>query len=204
MGTTIGMNSIKDRRLRELTLHSHRDLFVGQCVPFYFCPRSVMLYLLYRANDRELAYTGGQDLVVHLEADLHQSVAWADRRRLRWAFTLSNAGSRYFEDRADLSQLGEIDWNAVNAKQWSGIGIPPSVKEGKQAEFLVERYFPWKLVDRIGVRTENCRRRVRAELRKTNHQPVLSLMPEWYSGEGGVACSSSRPATYSLKTLTPS
>lgn len=69
MGTTIGMNSIKDRRLHELTLTSHPDLFVGQCVPFYFCPRSVMLYLLYRANHRELSYTGGQDLVVHLEAD---------------------------------------------------------------------------------------------------------------------------------------
>ena len=182
MGTTIGMNSIKDRRLRELTLNSHPDLFVGQCVPFYFCPRSVMLYLLYRANHAELSYTGGQGLVVHLEADLRQSVAWADRRRLRWAFTLTNAGSRYFKDRADLSQLGEIDWSAVNANQWSGIGISPSVKEGKQAEFLVERCFPWKLVARIGVRTESCLRRVRAELRRTNHQPVLSLVPEWYYG----------------------
>ena len=182
MGTTIGMNSIKERRLNELTLTSHPDLFVGQCVPFYFCPRSVMLYLLYRANHRELSYTGGQDLVVHLEADLRQCVAWAESNRLRWAFTLTNAGSRYFEDRSDLSQLGEIDWDAVNANRWSGIGISRSVKEGKQAEFLVERYFPWKLVTRIGVRTESCRTRVRAVLRRADHRPTLSLAPEWYYG----------------------
>ncbi len=42
-GTTIGMNSIKQRRLDELTLTSHPDLRVGECVPFYFCSRSIML-----------------------------------------------------------------------------------------------------------------------------------------------------------------
>jgi hypothetical protein len=42
-GTNIGMNSIKQRRLTELRLDTYPDLFVGQCVPFYFCPRSVML-----------------------------------------------------------------------------------------------------------------------------------------------------------------
>ena len=180
MGTTIGMNSIKRRRLNELTLNSHPGLHVGQCVPFYFCPRSVLLYLLYRANHRELSYTEGQNLVVHLEADLRQSVAWAERNQRRWAFTLTNAGTRYFEDRADLAQLCEIDWDAVRTNQWSGIGIPRSVKEGKQAEFLVERSFPWKLVSRIGVASGHCFRRVRDALSEASHQPVLQQVPEWY------------------------
>jgi CxxC-x17-CxxC domain-containing protein len=38
------MNKIKERRLK-LPLSSHFNLFVGDCVPFYFCPRSVMLYV---------------------------------------------------------------------------------------------------------------------------------------------------------------
>ena len=41
-GTTIGLSSIKQRRLTRLTLTSHPGLYVGQCVPFYLCPRSVM------------------------------------------------------------------------------------------------------------------------------------------------------------------
>ena len=48
-GTTIGMNSIKQRRLTN-ALSSHPDLCVGDCVPFYFCPRSVMLYVISQAN----------------------------------------------------------------------------------------------------------------------------------------------------------
>ena len=42
-GTVIGMSGIKQRRLR-LPLDSYLDLKVGECVPFYFCPRSVMFY----------------------------------------------------------------------------------------------------------------------------------------------------------------
>ena len=50
-GTTIGMNSIKQRRLTQLALTSHPDLHVGDCVPFYFCPRSIMLYLTDQASE---------------------------------------------------------------------------------------------------------------------------------------------------------
>lgn len=66
-GTTIGMSNIKDRRLNELSLSCRPGLRVGECTPFYFCSRSVMLYLIYRRNE-ELTYKGGQEPIVHLEA----------------------------------------------------------------------------------------------------------------------------------------
>ncbi|MFK9902922.1 DarT ssDNA thymidine ADP-ribosyltransferase family protein, partial [Klebsiella pneumoniae] len=96
-GTVIGMNSIKQRRLTELTLDCYPDLYIGQCVPFYFCPRSVMLYLIHRGDHPDLGYHGGQDPVLHLEADLFTVMDWAERNRQRWAFTLSNAGALYVE-----------------------------------------------------------------------------------------------------------
>ena len=65
-GTTIGMSKIKHRRLKELTLASHPGLHVGECVPFYFCPRSVMLYVIRRADHSELRYRGGQEPILHL------------------------------------------------------------------------------------------------------------------------------------------
>lgn len=172
-GTVIGMNNIKHRRLTELQLESHPGLYVGQCVPFYFCPRSVMLYLIHRRNT-ELAYQGGQGPIVHLEADLHATVSWAKKNRLRWAFTLSNAGARYFEDRADLSQLDEIDWTAVHARDWR------EHKEGKQAEFLLEREFPWHLIERIGVLSSPIATQVAHALPTGGHRPPVHLMPAWY------------------------
>ena len=125
-GTTIGMNDIKRRRLTK-TLNSHPGLYVGDCVPFYFCPRSIMLYVIYMGNHPELEYRGGQNPIIHLEGDLRQSVAWADDNQRRWAFTSSNAGSAYFEDYSDLTQLDELDWAAVRANQWAGVRAFPKL-----------------------------------------------------------------------------
>ena len=179
-GTTIGMNSIKTRRLAELTLTSHPGLYVGQCVPFYFCPRSIMLYLLHQANHPELIYRGGQSPIVHLEADLHSTVAWAQEQGRRWAFTLSNAGAYYFEDRANLSHLNEVNWAAVQANRWSGNGIDRSIKEGKQAEFLIEQNFPWYLVERIGVHSLPTYLQVTNSLPANGHRPLIEIKTDWY------------------------
>lgn len=173
-GTTIGMNSIKQRRLNELRLASHRTLFVGDCVPFYFCPRSVILYLIHQRNHPELAYRGGQEPIVHLEADLHTVVEWADAQPRRWAFTLSNAGARYFEDRSNLKQLGEIDWTAVHATDWR------QLKDGKQAEFLLELSFPWHLVERIAVQSRATYTSAVNALPTRGHRPLVEVRLEWY------------------------
>lgn len=171
-GTVIGMNHIKQRRL-QLGLASHPTLHVGECVPFYFCPRSVMLYLI-RQQHQDLTYKGGQGPIVHLEADLLATVQWANAQARRWAFTLSNAGSYYFEDRADLARLHEINWDAVAARSWS------SCKEPKQAEFLLEQSFPWHLIERIGVQSRQIYTQVANALPAQGHRPTVELRPEWY------------------------
>jgi len=174
-GTVIGMNNIKARRMNELTLDSHPGLYVGQCVPFYFCPRAVMLYLIYRRNS-ELAYQGGQEPIVHLVADLNTVVTWAEANQRRWAFTLSNAGSYYFEDRRNLDQLGEINWNAVETNQWSG----SPTKEQKQAEFLLDRHFPWHLIEQIGVYNQATGQQAGQAITAAAHRPPVHILPAWY------------------------
>ncbi len=176
VGTTIGMPHIKERRLRK-ALSSHPDLHVGDCVPFYFCPRSVMLYVISRRTSQDLPYRGGQDPIVHLEADLHETVAWAAQNGRRWAFTTSNAGSNHFIDYADLDDLKRVNWDAVEATYW------PHVRDAKQAEFLLERSFPWRLVARIGCRSRTVQRQVSRLLMAADAQPPVEVRPDWYYPE---------------------
>ena len=166
------MDVIKQRRLTN-SVKCHSGLNVGGCAPFYFCPRSVMLYLIHKANHSELDYRGGQGPIVHLEADLHEAVDWAERTGRRWAFTLSNAGSNYFEDRCDLAQLDEIDWGAVQARDWR------TCKEGKQAEFLVEELFPWNMIRRVGVHNGGTRSEAVKAIRSAGH-PDVTVQSGWY------------------------
>lgn len=116
----------------------------------------------------------GQGPVIHLEADLGQTVAWAREQRQRWAFTLSNAGAYYFEDRSDLSRLEEINWGAVQATNWQ------QCREGKQAEFLIEWRFPWELVSRVGVLSQGVHGQVTTALQAAGHRPRVVIKPEWY------------------------
>ena len=133
-----------------------------------------MLYVIHMANNPELSYTGGQGPIVHVEADLHQVVSWAEQNSLRWAFTTSNAGSSYFEDYADLSDLHRVNWSAVHARDWR------SCQSEKQAEFLVESSFPWELVARIGVRDLEVRTQTQAIVSESTYQPRVEVIPRWY------------------------
>jgi hypothetical protein len=172
---TIGMSSIKQRRLA-LPIECHPGLRVGDCVPFYFCPRSIMLYVIHRANSVELAYRGGQGSIVHLESDLHTVIAWAQQAGRRWAFSLSNAGAYYTMFRSQIGQLSDLNWPAIAASDWR----EQTVRECKQAEFLLEQAFPWTLVERVGVLTSGVGVQAAAAIATGRHQPRLEICHSWY------------------------
>ncbi len=173
---TIGMSKIKLRRLKDLPVSCRPGTKVGQFVPFYFCPRSVMLYLLSRGNNPEVSYKGGQRPIVHLVADLCEVVAWAEAENCPWAFTDRNAGAWYFESYSDLAQLDRLNWEHIAATDWSEL----IVKDAKQAEFLVYRRFPWSLVRTIGVMDEPVAHRVRQILAESEHRPEVRVERGWY------------------------
>lgn len=173
MGTTIGMSIIKERRLHK-ALNSQPELHVGDCVPFYFCPRSIMLYIFYMNNHPDVTYRGGQEPIIHLESDLNTVIDWAEENDKRWVITTSNAGSNYFEDYCTIDGLEHIDWMAVNTRNWQ------SCQESKQAEFLLEDIFPWNLVNRIGVFSPTVKSQVESALLQSNHTPMVSIKRNWY------------------------
>ena len=59
--TNIGLTSLKSSRLA-LPVRCHPGTSVGDYVPFYFGPRSVMLFVIHKANHPGLSYRGGQGL----------------------------------------------------------------------------------------------------------------------------------------------
>lgn len=172
----IGMSEIKRRRLEELHVTCHRGTHVGDYVPFYFCARSIMLYLLYRGNHPDVGYQGGQQPIVHLQSDLYDVITWATRMGRRWAFSNGNAGARYVQFFDNLDQLERVNWDAVEARQWRD----PDVKEGKQAEFLVEQCFPWECVDAIGVIDARMAQQVTGIITGANHIPDILIQRDWY------------------------
>jgi hypothetical protein len=171
-GSNIGMDKIKQRR-STIKLTSYPNLAVGECVPFYFCPRSVMLYLFHKNNHTEIDYHGGQQPILHLVANLQKVLSWAEQHNKNWVFTTSNAGSFYFDDYNSLQYLDKIDWQAVTTNSWQ------ACQDKKQAEFLIENKFPWQLIDVIGVYAEPQLQQVQQLLAEAK-QPTLQIKRNWY------------------------
>jgi hypothetical protein len=174
--SVVGMSTIKQRRLEEIEVACHAGTKVGQYVPFYFCPRSIMLYILHMGNHPDLSYRGGQQPIVHLQADLNTVIHWADENAIPWAFTNGNAGSYLTDFYNQLSQIDQINWNAVQSTNFSD----SKIKEGKQAEFLLFDVFPWTLIEKIGTINSTIAARTKTYLLNSDHQPAIDVEPSWY------------------------
>lgn len=172
-GTIVGNVEIKSDRL-QLPVNCHPETRVGDYVPFYLCPRSVMLYVISKGNHPNVTYRGGQEPIVHLVADLREVVDWADTVCKKWAFSDINAANRAAEFYCDLADLGNLNWNAINERYWA------SCRDHKMAEFLVHEAFPWEVIQEIGVLTRGTYQRVMDSIEDSAHKPRVEIKPDWY------------------------
>lgn len=172
----VGMSRIKQRRLSEIDVDCHPDSKVGDYVPFYFCPRSIMLYILHMGNHPDLDYNEGQCPIVHLKADLHAVVDWAELHGRHWAFSDCNAGAYYANFYADLTQLDQLNWTAVNATDFRD----SIIMDGKQAEFLLHESFPWELVEEIGVYDAKTAEAAERAIEGSAHPSPVRVERSWY------------------------
>jgi hypothetical protein len=165
----IGYKDIKQRRLTEIRVDCRDYRFVGEFVPFYFCPRSPMLLTINSGNTGRPK--GCQRSIVHLVS----SVAIATGLEDEWAVSDGNAGSfgaNFYATPADLE--GRLDWTAIRANDWRG------KTHQKMAEFLVWKFFPWSAVLGIGCYDAQAAQRVQALLKDQEHQPKIVIRPKWY------------------------
>jgi hypothetical protein len=172
----VGMSTIKQRRLNEIEVSCYPGTKVGQYVPFYFCPRLIMLYILYQGNHPELTYKDGQQPIVHLQADLYSVIQWANNQGVNWAFSDRNAGAYLATFYNRFSYLSQLNWSAIEAKNFRNAQI----KEGKQAEFLMFDFFPWELIEKIGTFNNTIVPMIQNILTGIKHQPMISVERNWY------------------------
>ena len=171
--TVIGNNEIKVDRL-DLPVSCYPETRVGDYVPFYLCPRSVMLYVIWKQNHPNVAYRDGQGPIVHLMADMRETVEWATAANRKWAFSDINAANRAADFYNDLANLDQLNWDAIAARQWM------SCRDHKMAEFLMHEGFPWELIRGVGVHSEKIGARAIAAFGKDLHRPPVKVKTGWY------------------------
>lgn len=164
----IGHAHIKERRLAR-AVHVAAGGVLADYVPFHFCPRSVMLYVVWRGHD---GYDGGEDRVIHLCSTVRTVVAtgrpfaFSDRHPVLVHATLYD----------DLDRLDQVDWSVMPKKKWR------HERELRDAELLVHGEVPWSAITRIGVKTPALAAEVAEALAAVEHRPDIQVRPLWYYG----------------------
>lgn len=143
-------------------------------VPFYFAPRSPMLYAIYRGNVE--GYEEGQEPVIYLKTHVQEAV----NAGLKCLFTDGHAIMIISNFYDKLDELQNVDWEIMNSKYWNDTPMDSDRKRRRQAEFLVYEFFPWSVIQEIGVMNRRMQEKVQKILSRFGvHKPVF-IKREWY------------------------
>lgn len=183
--TSIAHQGIQDRRaLKAVTAGLGGNLH--DYVPFYYAPRSPMLFAIHRGNVAGCDLK--QDEIVHIES----SVEGAAKAKLPYVIYPVNAALAYSTECYDtLDGLEKIDWPLFFEEpkldgfcQYFASKSDPSKYmmrcETRQAEFLVHKSFPLSLVTRIGVVNAQRKAEVASILATSGVHLPLEIRSAWY------------------------
>lgn len=144
-------------------------------VPFYFAPRSPMLFKVTRGGVP--SFKGNPEEFVYLLSSLGS----VEVISLPFAFTDSHPLTLPYNFYDDLKHLGKVDWNVMKARQWSS-EEDTGMMGRRQAEFLVYQRFPWDQVERAAAKTPVMARRVVELLGKYPSAKRVEVLvkKDWY------------------------
>jgi hypothetical protein len=170
----IGNIGIKAQRARRIVPLAPGGV-VADYVPFYFAPRSPMLYAISRGN--VATYQQGCDEIVYLVS----STQILGEQELTVLGTDRNAVLAIAEFTADDTYLtGIVDWNLMRARMWNNTPAAPDRMERRQAELLVHGQVPWSAMMGVATKSEEVKIRVETVLSKLGQSTPVAVRSGWY------------------------
>ena len=160
--TDIAYEQIQDRRARKQVPCGAKGV-LHDYVPFYFAPRSPMLYTIHKGNVQ--GYRDGQTSIIHLVTEIEDIANLS----VAFAYTDGHAIMDYSDFYDDLNYLDlVIDWKLMKSNYWFDTNDEPNRKCRRQAEFLVHRFVPWTLIKEIGVINDNIKKKLKQYYKISN------------------------------------
>lgn len=171
--TSIAYEDIKEKRARKMVTCGPAGC-VADYVPFYFAPKSPMLYTISRGN-----------IQGRKESDIVYLVSTVEHvcgRGLGYIFTDGHPIMAFTSFYDSLNNLDQVDWQLMESNYWNDIATDMDRKRRRQAEFLVRDFFPLDLVGLVATSNEHVRKSVASLLECLPGTPAVAVKREWYYG----------------------
>lgn len=176
----VGDKGIKESRRRKVVPVRHGGT-VADYVPFYFAPRSPMMYRIAcdHRDSTDGRYGDGDRPLLYLVATVGSIV----NHGLTWVATDGNAATATTEFTSDLGRLDEmVDWPLMVEERWNNIPEDPDRQRRRMAEFLVRDQVPFTALHQIGAFDETHASAAAAVLSGTHLADRVLVRRNWYYG----------------------
>ena len=170
---SIAHQHIKNRRIQKAVPCGSGGT-VADYVPFYFAPRSPMLFVIHKGGVD--GYQEGQAPILHLVSSI-EAVQTSGRS---FVFSDGHAEMDISQFFTDLNDLNKLDWQIMGERYWNDTLEDGDRKRRRQAEFLVYQFFPLDLVAAIGVINQQMAQQVSGLLQPLLRKPIVRVEPTWY------------------------
>lgn len=159
---------------------------VHDYVPFYYAPRSPMLYAIH--NGKVQGCPWRQEDIVHIESTVENVAASGSKFVI---YPISAALDYSVDCYGTMNDLNKIDWSmffdtplvgdfAKYYKSLPGHAKYERRSETRMAEFLVHGAFPFSSVTRIGVISNAKQTEVASMLAQHGVKLSVEVQPNWY------------------------
>jgi len=170
---SIAYETLQDRRKnRVVPLPPYGNLH--DYVPFYFAPRSPMLYAIRRGCVE--GYQEGQENIIYFVVKTSKVL----ELNLEFVFTDGHPIIFYSKFYKKLDDMKCLDWEIMKERYWRNTDDDGDRKRRRQAEFLIYQTVPIDLIERIVVMNQGIARLINALLVKYQEKIPVEVRRDWY------------------------
>ncbi|WP_191163965.1 type II toxin-antitoxin system toxin DNA ADP-ribosyl transferase DarT [Mucilaginibacter glaciei] len=148
--------------------------YIGEYIPFYFTPRSIMLYNIVTGYYHPRVPQRSRDEIIVIRC-LAQTLA----ERPKWFFTDGQANDGESGHYADLKELSKIDWDCIQNSQFSKADDYDRPRR-YQAEFLVKDIVPAECFESICVYSKKMQLWAQTKVNAAGKMLKVNVIPEYF------------------------
>jgi hypothetical protein len=148
---------------------------IGQYIPFYFTPKSIMLYNIITGYRHPVVRKRNRNDILIIRCLIHELATLP-----QWFFTDGQGNDMASGHYNNITDLQQIDWNCIQQSTFSKSVDDYDRPRRYQAEFLVYKEVPLNKIESLNVYDQQAADYVNALLIKNNINLAVNIQPQYF------------------------
>ncbi|WP_370898047.1 type II toxin-antitoxin system toxin DNA ADP-ribosyl transferase DarT [Chryseobacterium gossypii] len=148
---------------------------IGDYVPFYFTPKSMMLFNIITGYRHPLVLKRNRTEILIIRCLINDLATLP-----QWFFTDGQGNKSLTKHYCDLTELNSIDWKCIQESNFKNDEDDPDRSRKYQAEFLVHKQVPLTSIESLNVYNKYSANIVKNLLKQNNINMAVNIQPQYF------------------------